>query len=62
MHSLDDVSTIIKYTPDILCVDGTSKMRVTIVFTVSASGADALKKSKSRSLLARERMKIEKDK
>lgn len=43
MHSLDDVSTIVEYASDVLRVDGTCKMWVTIMFTISASGADALK-------------------
>lgn len=43
MHSLDDVSTVVKYASDVLRVDGTCKMRVTIMFTISTSGADALK-------------------
>ena len=44
MHALNDVPTVIKYTPYIFSVNSTGKVRITIMFAVSTSSADTLEK------------------
>ncbi len=43
MHSLNYVSTIVKYSSDILCVYCTREVRIAIVTSISARCADSLK-------------------
>ena len=42
MHSLNDISTVIKDAADVLGVDGTSEVRVAVVFSISTRGTDSL--------------------
>lgn len=42
MHSLDDVSAVIKHSSNVFCVNSTCEMRVTIVLAVSACGTYSL--------------------
>jgi len=43
MHTLDDVSTIVEDSPNVLCVDRASEMWVTIVTVIIAACANSLK-------------------
>lgn len=42
VHPLNDVPTIVKYSLDVLSIDGACKVRITIVLTVSAGCAYTL--------------------
>jgi len=43
VHPLDDVPTVVKHPPNVLCVYGTRKMWIAVVLAVATCCADALK-------------------
>jgi hypothetical protein len=42
VHPLDDVPTVVKHPPNVLCVNGTRKMWIAVVLAVTTCCADAL--------------------
>jgi hypothetical protein len=44
MHALDDVTTVVEHTPDVLCVHRTSEMWVAVVFAISTCCTNTLQK------------------
>lgn len=47
MHPLDNVTTIIEYSPDVLRVDGACEMGITVVLAVAARRGDALQRERN---------------
>lgn len=53
VHPLNDVPTIVKHSLDVLRIDGTCKVRITIVLAVAARCAYTLQTIQSRNFIAR---------
>ena len=51
VHSLDYVSAVIEYPPNVLRIYCACEMWITVVFTISAGCADSLKNEKNKSKL-----------
>ena len=50
MHPLNDITTVIKYTPNVLSVNCTREMRITIVLSFTSRRAYPLQKKRLLSL------------